>query len=214
MPTNDITTLSDFLGAELATRIYEFAVSSENDFVPAKVGKDEGKLDEIGRRSSRLVELGEFSADIESGVERALPQIIAKLGIGPFEVGMYEIELVSHGDGCFYKRHLDTFTGGDRNRTGDRIVSCVYYFHSPARAYSGGALRIYPLPTAFRKTPDFIDVVPEHDTLAAFSSWLPHEVMPVHCPSKLFEHSRFSINCWVYRATPVAASVSEIPPVA
>jgi len=125
---------------------------------------------------------------------------------GRLEEKTYEIELVAHGDGGFYHRHIDTFTGSGRSRSGDRVVSCVYYFHSRPKQFAGGELRLYPLPTRVAPAPEPIDVAPEHDTLVAFSSWMPHEVMPTVCPTKQFKDYRFSINCWVYQQSEPAAA--------
>ena len=112
-----------------------------------------------------------------------------------FEVSQVELELMAHGDGAFYKRHLDTQTGGDaRSR---RLVSGVYYFNHRPKAFSGGALRLYAIGDDDR----FIVIEPVHNSLLVFPSWAPHEVMPVSCPSKAFVDSRFAVNCWLRRKT-------------
>ena len=201
-----MSVLPGFMGEAFAARLLNFAIASEASFVSTRVGKDEGKLDERTRRSLKLAISQEYVVLIEQAVGNSLPHILNELGIRPFPVASYEIELVGHGDGGFYHRHIDTFTGSDRSRSGDRVVSCVYYLHSRPKRFSGGALRLYPLPTRVAPVPEPIDVMPEHDTLVAFSSWMPHEVMPTVCPTKQFEDYRFSINCWVYQQSePVAA---------
>ena len=57
------------------------------------------------------------------------------------------------------------------------------------------ALRLHVLskPDEKRK---FVDIDPVHDSLVFFPSWLPHEVLPVSCPSRRFMDSRFAIHCW------------------
>ncbi len=37
-----------------------------------------------------------------------LPALIDELRVTPFQVDSFGIELVAHGDGAFYKRHIDT----------------------------------------------------------------------------------------------------------
>lgn len=197
------------MGGEFIARLLNFAVASEASFVPTQVDKGEGRLDEKIRRSLKHLVPKDYVALIEQAVGNSLPYILNELGIRPFPVAWYEIELICHGDGGFYHRHIDTFTGGNRSRSGDRVVSCVYYLHSQPKRFSGGELRLYPLPTRIAPVPEPIDVVPEHDTLVAFSSWMPHEVMPTVCPTKRFEDYRFSINCWVYQQSePIAAQLA------
>lgn len=115
------------MGSALAARLLSFAIASEASFVSTRVGKDEGKLDERTRRSLKLAVSDDYIALIEQAVGNSLPHILNELGIRPFPVASYEIELVGHGDGGFYHRHIDMFTGSDRSRSGDRVVSCVYY---------------------------------------------------------------------------------------
>ena len=194
-----------FLGSEQAARLLDFAIASETLFTATVVGRED-ELNPRIRQSSRLETLGEFIPIIASAVEKVLPGILPTLGIRPFTVGAYEIELVAHAEGGFYSRHIDTYTGNDRTQCGDRVLSCVYYIHSQPKQFTGGALRLYPLPTSEARTPACIDVEPDHETLVAFSSWLPHEVMPTVCPTKQFKDCRFSINCWVYQQSePTAA---------
>jgi SM-20-related protein len=202
----EVSILRCFMGGEFAARLLNFAIASEALFASTTVGKDEGRVDERTRRSLKQAVSQEHVALIEQAVGDALPRVLNELGIRSFPVASYEIELVGHGDGGFYHRHIDTFTGGNRSRSGDRVISCVYYFHSQPKQFSGGELRLYPLPTRIAPVPEPIDVAPEHDKLVAFSSWIPHEVMPTICPTKQFEHYRFSINCWVYQPSePTAA---------
>ena len=205
----EVLTLRSFIGDEFAALLLNFAITTEASFVSTRVGTDEGKVDERIRQSRKLIVSEDYVALIKRAVGNALPRILNELGIRTFPVASYEIELISHGDGGFYHRHIDTFTGGDRSRSGDRVVSCVYYFHSQPKRFSGGELRLYPLPTRVAPVPEPIDVAPEHDTLVAFSSWMPHEVMPTVCPTKQFKDYRFSVNCWVYqqsetKPTPIA----------
>ena len=197
------------MGDEFATALLNHAIISQVSFVSTRIGKDDGMLDHRIRKSLKHPVSQDYETLIANAVGGALPQILQELGIRPFPISSYEIELVAHGDGGFYHRHIDIFTGGNRSHSGDRVVSCVYYMHSLPKLFSGGALRLYPLPTRLAPAPGSMDVAPEHDTLVAFSSWMPHEVMPTVCPTNQFAHYRFSINCWVYQQTePAAAQVA------
>ena len=118
------------MGSAFAARLLCFAIASEASFFATRVGKDEGKPGERIRRSVKLAVSEDYDAFIEQAVGNSLPHILHDLGIRPFPVVSYEIELVGHGDGGFDHRHIDTFTGSGGSRSGDRVVSCVYYFHS------------------------------------------------------------------------------------
>jgi SM-20-related protein len=115
------------------------------------------------------------------------------LPVVPFVLARMEVELAAHGDSAFFRRHIDAPAPDPTNPgKGLRMISGVYYFHGQPKGFSGGVLRLYGEgPQA-----PFTDIAPTHNSLVAFPSWLPHEVMPVVCPSRRFADSRFAINCW------------------
>ena len=127
------------------------------------------------------------------------PALSADLHSTPFELDELELELVAHGDGAFFGRHIDIFTGADANIGQQLILSAVYYFHAQPKGFSGGVLRLFALGSLSYKDVEFLDIEPEHDTLVVFPSWVPHEVRRVSCPSGRFADSRFAINCWFCR---------------
>ena len=186
--------------ADLAELI-AFAVANEAYFQPATLGteSDDGKFDPAHRASLILpyVHFEPWHGRIRAIVAPLLLDILHDLGMKPFDIGRYEIELVRHNDGDLYRRHIDT---GKEQTKGRRAISLVYYFHAEPKAFEGGALRLY----ALTRTDIFCDIQPEQNRLVAFASWVPHEVMPISCPSHRFIDSRFAINCWV-RAKPIAA---------
>ncbi len=147
----------------------------------------------------RIENIGDFRTIIERRVTAKISELIRDLRLPSFAVGKLEIELVAHGNGGFYKRHIDTFTGITRAESGDRVISCVYYFFREPKAFSGGELRLHPLRTVSDPAPPPFAIAIENDSLVAFSSWLPHEVLPVANHSTHFADSRFSINCWVHQ---------------
>jgi SM-20-related protein len=192
--------IENFLDAGEAAELLDFAIAHESSFKPTGVGP--GDDVSVVRVSRRLEEFGAFKQSIERRVEQLVPSLISQLGLPPFTPAGFETELVAHTDGAFYKRHIDLFTS-PRDREcvmGDRLISVVAYFHRQPRAFDGGALRLYPqVDPAKPVTDGAIDLVPEHNTAIAFSSWLPHEVQPVVCRTGQFEDARFAVNCWVLR---------------
>jgi Rps23 Pro-64 3,4-dihydroxylase Tpa1-like proline 4-hydroxylase len=195
-----------FLGRGVRDELLSFAIASERDFLPTTVSAGDARETRLEvRRSVRLEDIGNFRAAIEHRIADRLPDLTSELQLSSFDRGEFEIEMVAHADGGFYKRHIDTFTGRSRAQSSDRVISCVYYFFQEPKTFSGGELRLYPLRTITDPAPQPIDIAIENDTLVAFSSWMPHEVLPVQNPSTAFADSRFSINCWVHRARHAAS---------
>lgn len=208
----------DFLPPDEADELLAWACANEALFFPTAVWKD-GHRPDI-RRSRKLhgTELGDWKPRLSRRLTPHVGALVADLGIMPFEIAATEIGLACHNDGDFYRRHIDLQTGAvDRHRR--RFLSLVYYFHTVPAAFSGGALRLHPInrpsPRAdgdqggggARGDPDVppigcIDIAPRHNRLVAFPAWIPHEVLPVQCPSGRFTDSRFTVNCWFWGRTP------------
>jgi Rps23 Pro-64 3,4-dihydroxylase Tpa1-like proline 4-hydroxylase len=192
--------VQDFLGNDLIERLLAYAQARETEFVPTSVGNTVGRIDPEIRVSRVLWDFGILRDELDARFRAAMPQAIANLRLAPFDLARCEIELVAHGDGAFYQRHIDTATGMPDAKT-QRALTCVLYFHALPKSYSGGQLRLYSfsLPEA---EGSFVDIQPERDQLVLFPAWAPHEVLPVSCPSGAFAHSRFAINCWYRRPNP------------
>ncbi|MES2444582.1 MAG: 2OG-Fe(II) oxygenase [Pseudomonadota bacterium] len=189
----------DFLAAGEHAALRDWALGQEHDLAPSTVG-GAGAVVEGTRNSMRLRSaLPRESSDALSGrVLGALPELLDGLGLAPFPVESVVLSLVVYNDGAFYRRHVDTATGG--RDAGKRMLTGVYYFHREPQGYSGGALRLHPLSAPPEGEAPFVDIAPAQNSLAVFPSWAPHEVRPVACPSGRYEDSRFAINCWVRRA--------------
>ena len=189
--------LRDFLSEDAVAGLFAFALANEAQFEPTKVGPiDQGKVNPKARISTAIREFAPFKQILKDKFRAAAPELTARLRATPIPEPKFELQLVAHNDGAFYRRHIDTQTASDRKIL--RILSGVYYFHAMPRAFSGGALRLHPIGGANDAL--FTDVEPEHNTLVVFPSWAPHEVMPVACPSRRFADSRFAVNCWAYRS--------------
>lgn len=190
------TVLRDFLAADEVEELLEYAVANESTFAPTGVGRaKQAAFKPQIRVSLGTRELGPFEPVLTDKLRASLPELTARLRTETVDDPKFELQLVAHGDGAFYRRHIDTRTGGGRDLI--RVLSGVYYFHARPKAFTGGALRLYAL-----GDPDwraFADIAPDHNSLLVFPSWAPHEVMSVSCPSKRFADSRFAINCWIRR---------------
>jgi len=190
----------DWLGAETVERLLQLAQSNEHRFEDTHVASGERERVDRTRRVSKKLSLGDLKSEVRAKVQEILPVMFHRLGIKPFIPNRIEVELVAHGDGAFFKQHIDTVTHQDGVEGGShRIISAVYYFHTLPKAFSGGMLRLHSLAASGQQS-TFVDIAPDYDTLVFFPSFFPHEVLPVKCPSGQFLDSRFAINIWVNRS--------------
>ena len=185
--------IPDFLGAGRVADLLAFARDHEAEFARTGVGVGDGgrTTNPQIRRSRGLSRLGRFRPLLQARMREQAPALIAQLRLSPFEVAQVELELVAHGDGAFYRRHIDTASGVGAEHL--RVLSGVYYFHRQPKPFAGGALRLYAIGDEAR----FVDIEPVCDSLLIFPAWAPHEVLPVSVPGDRFEDSRFAINCWL-----------------
>ncbi|MFM5916878.1 MAG: 2OG-Fe(II) oxygenase [Novosphingobium sp.] len=190
--------IDPFLGDDLHDALLAFALGEQDAFKPTTIrrGKD-GVEDQAVRQSLRRQGgLGPFEGPFTAAVHARLPELCRALGVSPFEIAKTELELAAHGDGGFYKVHLDTFTQDARLAADtDRAISAVYYFHRQPKGFVGGDLQMHRFGGGLAER-----IEPADNRLAAFASIAPHEVLPIKCPSGRFEDYRFAVNCWLHRS--------------
>jgi Rps23 Pro-64 3,4-dihydroxylase Tpa1-like proline 4-hydroxylase len=177
--------IRNWLGNEAVEQLLIYAQSNKHLFKESRVA---GGLDRTRRVSQRL-ELDTFKNKIEARVRDTLPEIFSTLRVKPFDP-TFELELIAHGDGAFFRRHIDTLMHRRR------IISAVYYFFSLPKSFFGGVLRLHSM-AATGQEGTYIDIPPDYDTFVFFPSTFPHEVLPIQSPSGTFLQSRFAINCWI-----------------
>jgi SM-20-related protein len=190
--------LDDFLSATDSARLFADILAAETSFVPSQVGAAKNtQIDRAIRSSLRLP--GHVRVDLaplRAAVMEQSSALCAAAGVAPFPVHHLEWSIVVHGDGDYYRPHIDTRTGEGGSSEGHfRVLSCVYYLHRLPRVFSGGALAFRPLGPLGGAS-----VEPAHNRLVAFPAFIPHEVLPIVCPGNAFAERRFSVNCWLHRA--------------
>ena len=189
---------NDFLDAASVKAMLALTLSEEAAFQPSKVGPPGGVANRDVRISNVLRNREALKPIFAERLQDLTSGLVESMRLSHFTVAGVELELAAHGDGAFYKRHVDTGTGGVS--TSLRVLSGVYYFHHQPKGFSGGALRLYSIGDHNA----FVDIEPVHNSLLVFPSWAPHEVMPVRCPSGRFIDSRFAVNCWLHCKIEVA----------
>ena len=193
--------LRDFFDEETVTGLLDYAVSRQSDFIPTQIGSVSRVDPSVRIRISMgLGDLGKFRRVFKRKILNLLPTLTAQLRVSQIDEPKLVTDLVVHGDGAFYKRHIDTRPAHRQDMEGIRILTCVYYFNAEPKAFTGGALRLHAI--GGKEGEDFVDIEPARNSLAVFLAWAPHEVLPISCPSKRFIDSRFSINCWVHGKKP------------
>jgi Rps23 Pro-64 3,4-dihydroxylase Tpa1-like proline 4-hydroxylase len=192
-------------GADLADRLLAFAIAREADFLDTSVGRNKtesgnGLINKAIRSSRAIRDFGSLRPELEAAFHAVLPHAVSQLGLAEDPPDRLALELAAHGDGDFYRRHIDTFVGNSKPKS-NRALTGVYYVHSTPRAFSGGALRLHSI-LPVEQGGASIDIEPVHDRLLLFPAWVPHEVCTVTCPGGDFADARFAINCWYLREAP------------
>jgi len=186
-----------FLTPEVHAELIAHTIENEDKFVPSVVAaNDRHGYDPNIRLAWYCQEgLGAVKAPFKAALAARMDEILPAIGMKPFEIAKWELELVAHRDGSYFSPHMDTLTQNHRQfAESDRIVTMVYYFHLQPRRFSGGELALYPFGKAAP-----VEIDPQDNRLLAFPSISLHEVRPVRAPAD-FAGARFAINCWLHRA--------------
>lgn len=157
----------------------------------------DARLDRSIRRSSIIRDLGEVREAVATRLGAIAERATRELNLPPLATGSLELELAAHGDGAYYREHIDTATGNPGSTTARALAGVCYFYRQP-KAFSGGELRIHAIAPAGAGARLFADIVPDCGLLLLFPAWAPHEVRPVNVPSGAFLDSRFAINCWFH----------------
>jgi SM-20-related protein len=183
----------DFLDPATNTGLYDHTIRIAGDFQPTRIldEKSPAKKEALDHWRSSIFtnrkNFEDFYDLLSTRVLAAFPTICTHLKMDPFPIHEVEMQLTSHNDGDFYKPHVDSSSDAMQSRA----ITFVYYFHSIPKMFTGGQLMFFVgLPTL---------IEPENNSIVFFDSRLKHAVRAVSCPSKKFEHSRFTLNGWINR---------------
>lgn len=187
--------IDNFLSQEEQEETLKLAFENRDRFFSSGVVKKEQGT----RKSSVLLlqNFDEFYQKIRFKILQIRPDILEKIDLPPFLVSRVEMQMTAHNDGEYYRIHQDV----DGEKIANRVLSYVYYFYREPKAFYGGDLRLYETHVEGDKTAigeTFKTVEPRHNSIVFFDSRFQHEVLPVYCPSRQFEDSRFTINGWIH----------------
>ncbi|WP_284125979.1 2OG-Fe(II) oxygenase [Parerythrobacter aestuarii] len=191
--------IDNFLPTESAQALLDHALENAGLFEPAKVvdtGSHEVKAHH--RQALATADLGDARSQFTAAVEAHFEYLCKAVGIAPFPIAAWDVEMAAHRDGGFFNEHIDTKTAANRDQhIGDRMISMVYYLHRPEVAFTGGDLLLKP----YLGNAEAVRITPEHNRLVAFPSIARHQVETVHVPGDAWQDARFSINCWLLRSS-------------
>jgi hypothetical protein len=191
--------VTDFLSPEEHRRVLEHALACEDDFAASGIIGPQGKgLVDHGFRRSRTVSgprLEEIWELFDQRLRGILPAVRQELEIPWFPLGQVERQLTAHGSGGFFAPHVDT---GDP-AVANRRISCIYYFYTSPRRFTGGELKLYDTwitPTGSTGAGTYTTLTPLDNSLVFFPSDAFHEVCPVYPETDAFADCRFAVTIW------------------
>jgi Rps23 Pro-64 3,4-dihydroxylase Tpa1-like proline 4-hydroxylase len=117
------------------------------------------------------------------------------LGLPSFPITQIEMQITASNEGDYFRRHTDN----THALLVGRHLTYVYFFHREPKRFRGGRLRLYDTsidagqPVCGQAS---IDIEPVQNSVVFFPSHMFHEVETVHCPTRDFVDSRFTINGW------------------
>jgi SM-20-related protein len=190
----------DFLGPLEIEAVTAFALAHADAFqdstvsLPATQGAS--NPDYRLRRSQILNELGPVMPSFLPTLERLIPQLWQHLRTPPIPFNKIECQLAYHGDGGYFKTHMDNGLPDVAHRR----VSYVYYFHREPRQFSGGHLRLFN--TLIENGVStcgslLVDLEPPRNSLVVFPSTCWHEVTPIESASSEIADLRLTMNGWL-----------------
>lgn len=195
LPANYVQ-IDDFLSPERNIEAVNIAVSNQQQFIASTTTTNAEKY----RQSLVLYAtiFPEFYDFLKKNIIKVMPSVIAQLKMPDFLIAKVEMQLTAHNDGCYYKVHNDSGSPA----TATREITYVYYCCQDPPQFSEGALRIYDTDLkegVASQYSTFKDIEPRNNRIVFFNSRCKHEVLPIRCPSKKFEDSRFTLNGWIRR---------------
>jgi Rps23 Pro-64 3,4-dihydroxylase Tpa1-like proline 4-hydroxylase len=168
--------------------LLEHTVRIQEAFTPATVVN--ASDDYTHWRNAMVVfrrEFQEYYTIVRESVLNKQAEVCELLDIKHEEDCDLEVQLTAHNDGDFFKEHVD----GGTDETNNRLVTFVYYFYKAPKSFTGGELMI--------QGSEQIRIEPINNMIVFFNPMSLHEVRKVHCPSKRFENSRFTLNGWILK---------------
>ncbi|MGB3238161.1 MAG: 2OG-Fe(II) oxygenase [Geitlerinemataceae cyanobacterium] len=188
--------IDDFLSPEENAKALKIAIDNQQQFIASTTTTNAEKYRQSWVLYATL--FPDFYDILKKKIIQTVPSALAQLKMPSFLIAKVEMQLTAHNDGCYYKVHNDSGSV----TTATRELTYVYYFCQDPPQFSEGALRLYDTELkggVATQYSTFKDIEPRNNRMVLFNSRCKHEVLPISCPSKKFEDSRFTMNGWIRR---------------
>jgi SM-20-related protein len=193
--------LDEFLSPQELQGLMQFTLQHEADFSASEVVSPTaqgGVVNYEHRRSRVLMDLAPHQDLLLERIKSVLPQVLEKLGMEKFSIAGVEAQVTASNDGDFFHFHSDNSS----DRVASRYLTFVYFFHREPRQFEGGELRIHDARLeagSYESAGSYQTIVPKQNQIVFFPCELLHEITPVHCATRDFADSRFTLNGWLRR---------------
>lgn len=193
--------LTDFMTPDVHAKIKAMAVEALPQFVPSGVLlNDVASVSTYARNSMILKDSDVFWDFFSPYVMAALAEhrVAETFGIAPERMISFERQVTGHGDGAFFLAHIDADDAEPVPRTGPRLISYVYYFHTQPRRFEGGNLLMFDGDhrRGQCRRDAFTRIAPLDNSIVFFPSRALHEVERVSMPDHPLIDGRFTLNGW------------------
>lgn len=200
----------DFLSPEDRDEVLRYLLEHEREFVASGVqSADESRDDDYDYRRSRvLMDFGPLRAPFLAAIRATMPHALRALDLEMPEDPRYELQVTAHNHLDYFKVHRDNTNPAVR----ERLVSWVWYLHRHPRPFRGGELVLFDSlvgPSGARQGSGFRLFEPADNTLIVFPSACYHLVRTIHCPTRAFADSRFTVNGWLRDPARTTARIGE-----
>lgn len=201
--TDNVLLLEEFFAPAEAAALWAYAIGREADFVASEVlgAEDQSRRDTDFRRSRVLFDTADVYPLVSERVMNVLPHVLDRLGLEPFGIREFELQITASNDSDWFKAHHDSGHGV----VSSRQLTFVYYCHREPRPFTGGQLKLYG-DVADANEPEAqrgaLTITPVQNSIVFFPSHYLHEVMPTECESHQFVDSRLTYNGWLHRYDP------------
>lgn len=192
--------LDEFLAPQELEELIRYTLQREREFRNSEViapVREIGVTDYSHRRSRVLTELGTQEGMILARIRHVLPLVLEQLEMEEFPITRTEVQITASNDGDFFRAHCDDA----QQAIASRWLTFVYFFHREPAPFSGGELRLHDSPweNGHKAAGSYETVVPQQNQIVFFPCSTLHEITPVHCASRAFADSRFTVNGWLHR---------------
>jgi SM-20-related protein len=186
----------EFLAFQELTDLVGYTRSRQADFKASQVHDPDHARDSY-RRSRVLMDTDRFHELFAQRIAFYLRHVLRALQHPFFEMTRVESQITASNDGDYFHMHNDNTHASWPSRE----ITFVYFFHREPCPFTGGELVLYD----FSPDGDSMDagavrkrVTPRQNSITFFQSATLHEILPVHCPSRRFDDSRFTLNGWLH----------------